>query len=188
MTTHDERMTAPTQPAHPEFSGAGAEPSLTQEFSSAEPDAAASGNAPIESQPTQTPIESQPTQTPIESQPTPTVDDESTMVNVGQTRAETAPQSDTVQPSDDGLLFAADTSGLRSRWDDVQAAFVDDPADCVQKADTLVAEVVDQLTAAFSEARSRLEAQWARGEQASTEDLRLALQRYREFFQRLLAV
>ncbi|MGZ5395836.1 MAG: hypothetical protein ACXWEI_10320, partial [Mycobacterium sp.] len=73
-------------------------------------------------------------------------------------------------------------------WDDIQAVFVDDPADCVQKADTLVAEVVDQLTAAFSEARSRLEAQWARGEQASTEDLRLALQRYREFFQRLLAV
>ena len=86
------------------------------------------------------------------------------------------------------MLFAADTSGLRSRWDDIQAAFVDDPADCVQKADTLVTEVVEQLTAAFSEARSRLEAQWARGEQASTEDLRLALKRYREFFQRLLAV
>ena len=90
--------------------------------------------------------------------------------------------------SDDELLFAADISGLRSRWDDVQAAFVDDPSECVQKADALVAEVVEQLTAGFSEARSRLEAQWARGEDASTEDLRLALRRYREFFQRLLAV
>ena len=85
-------------------------------------------------------------------------------------------------------LFADDTSGLRSRWDDVQAAFVDDPKECVQKADTLVAEVVEQLTNGFSEARSRLEAQWSRGEEASTEDLRLALKRYREFFQRLLSV
>src|SRR5215208_6122840 len=86
-------------------------------------------------------------------------------------------------------LFADnDLSGLRSRWDDVQAAFVDNPKECVQKADTLVAEVVEQLTTGFSEARSRLEAQWARGESVSTEDLRIALTRYRDFFQRLLSV
>lgn len=174
MTTHDERMTAPTQTAQPEFSGAEAEPSLTQDVSSAEPNDADSDNAPIEAQPART-------ETPI-------VDDESSTVNGDSTRAETLSQSPEVQPPDDELLFAAGTSGLRSRWDDIQAAFVDDPADCVQKADTLVTEVVDQLTAAFAEARSRLEGQWARGEQASTEDLRLALQRYREFFQRLLAV
>jgi hypothetical protein len=93
------------------------------------------------------------------------------------------------EPSSDRSLFAADDlSGLRSRWDDLQAGFVDDPKDCVQKADALVADVVEQLTTGFSEARSRLEAQWARGEEASTEDLRQALKRYREFFQRLLAV
>jgi hypothetical protein len=92
-------------------------------------------------------------------------------------------------PSTEKSLFAEDElSGLRSRWDDVQSGFVDDPRECVQKADGLVSDVVDQLTAGFSEARSRLEAQWARGEQASTEDLRVALKRYREFFQRLLAV
>jgi hypothetical protein len=56
------------------------------------------------------------------------------------------------------------------------------------KADTLVAEVVDQLTTGFSDARSRLEAQWAQGEKVSTEDLRIALKRYRDFFQRLLSV
>jgi hypothetical protein len=33
-----------------------------------------------------------------------------------------------------------------------------------------------------------LEEQWDRGEEASTEDLRIALKRYREFFERLLAV
>ena len=91
--------------------------------------------------------------------------------------------------STDQMLFAgSDSSGLRSRWTEVQSAFVDDPRDCVQKADGLVAEVVDKLTAGFAEARTRLEAQWARGEEASTEDLRVALKRYREFFERLLAV
>jgi hypothetical protein len=91
--------------------------------------------------------------------------------------------------SDDDSLFASDElSGLRSRWDDVQSGFVDDPRDCVQKADSLVSDLVDRLSDGFSEARSRLEEQWARGEEASTEDLRLALKRYRAFFERLLAV
>jgi hypothetical protein len=99
---------------------------------------------------------------------------------------ETEPSS---EPSTERSLLADnDLSGLRSRWDDVQAAFVDNPKECVQKADTLVAEVVEQLTTGFSEARSRLEAQWARGEKVSTEDLRVALKRYRDFFERLLSV
>lgn len=90
---------------------------------------------------------------------------------------------------DNTLLFADEhRSGLQSRWDEVQAAFVDDPKQCVQEADNLVAEVVEQLTASFADTRSHLEAQWARGEDASTEDLRLALKRYRDFFQRLLSV
>jgi hypothetical protein len=94
----------------------------------------------------------------------------------------------TETPTEESLFAEGELSGLRSRWDDIQSAFVDDPRECVQKADALVSDVVDQLTTGFTEARSRLEAQWARGEQASTEDLRLALKRYREFFQRLLAV
>jgi hypothetical protein len=93
------------------------------------------------------------------------------------------------EPATDGDLFAADElAGLRARWDNVQAGFVDDPRECVHKADSLVSDVVDQLTSGFSAARARLEEQWARGEQASTEDLRVALTQYREFFQRLLAV
>jgi hypothetical protein len=93
---------------------------------------------------------------------------------------------DTASP--DTLFAESDLTELRARWNDVQAAFVDDPKDCVQKADGLVSDAVDQLTASFSHARSRLEEQWARGEEASTEDLRLALKRYREFFERLLSV
>jgi len=96
---------------------------------------------------------------------------------------------DATDTSPERELFADDElSRLRARWDNVQASFVDDPRECVQKADGLVSDVVDQLTAGFSQARSRLEEQWARGEEASTEDLRVALKQYREFFQRLLAV
>jgi hypothetical protein len=81
-----------------------------------------------------------------------------------------------------------DLAGLRARWNEVQAGFVDDPRACVQKADGLVSDVVTRLTSGFTEARSRLEHQWGHGEEASTEDLRVALTRYREFFERLLAV
>lgn len=99
-----------------------------------------------------------------------------------------SPTQQTESPTEKSLFAEDELSGLRSRWDEVQSGFVDDPRECVQKADDLVSDVVDRLTTGFSETRSRLEAQWARGEEASTEDLRLALKRYREFFQRLLAV
>ena len=90
--------------------------------------------------------------------------------------------------TNDMLFSDNDLADLRARWAGVQAAFVDDPKDCVQKADALVSDLVEQLTTEFAQARSRLEDQWSRGEQASTEDLRLALMHYREFFERLLVV
>ena len=90
--------------------------------------------------------------------------------------------------SDQTLFGDGELSGFHARWTEVQAAFVDDPRDCVQKADGLVSDVVDRLTAGFAQARAGLEEQWSRGEQVSTEDLRLALQRYRDFFERLLAI
>jgi hypothetical protein len=111
----------------------------------------------------------------------------STHSPTGEARSPTA-GTDSSTSTEESLFAEDELLGLRSRWDEVQSGFVDDPKDCVQKADGLVSDVVDQLTTGFSEARSRLEAQWARGEEASTEDLRLALKRYREFFERLLAV
>lgn len=103
--------------------------------------------------------------------------------------ASTAPVGAQQQSSTGDMLFAEEElADLRARWAGVQAAFVDDPKDCVQKADVLVSDLVEQLTNGFAQARSRLEEQWARGEQASTEDLRVALMHYREFFERLLAV
>jgi hypothetical protein len=86
-------------------------------------------------------------------------------------------------------LFAQDRADeLRERWHGLQARFVDDPRDTVAEADSLVAELLQELASGFSEARSRLEQQWSRGDDVSTEDLRLTLQRYRSFFERLLAV
>jgi hypothetical protein len=86
-------------------------------------------------------------------------------------------------------LFADDElSGFRSRWNEIQVGFVDDPPQAVEQADALVSDLVEQLTAGFSEARSRLEDQWTQGEEASTEDLRIALTRYRAFFNRLLEI
>jgi hypothetical protein len=93
------------------------------------------------------------------------------------------------ESSTEQVLFGdEELAELRARWGAVQAAFVDDPKDCVHKADLLVSDLVEQLTTGFTGARSRLEEQWARGEEASTEDLRKALMHYREFFERLLAV
>jgi hypothetical protein len=75
----------------------------------------------------------------------------------------------------------------RSRWDDIQAGFVDEPRRSVADADALVAEVIDEITGAFAGARAELEGQWSRGDEASTEDLREAFRRYRSFFERLLS-
>jgi hypothetical protein len=84
------------------------------------------------------------------------------------------------------LFSESDVSDLRGRWSNVQAAFVDEPRRAVQDADNLVASVMKRLAEGFANERSSLEKQWDGGGDASTEDLRLALQRYRSFFDRLL--
>lgn len=77
---------------------------------------------------------------------------------------------------------------LRSRWSNVQTAFVDEPRSAVEQADGLVAAAMKRLAEVFAEERSKLEQHWDRGDNVSTEDLRLAFQRYRSFFQRLLSI
>jgi hypothetical protein len=77
---------------------------------------------------------------------------------------------------------------FHKRWTDIQTAFVDEPRRAVERADELVAEVIKRLADSFARERSRLEGQWGRGDNVSTEDLRVALQRYRAFFDRLLNI
>jgi hypothetical protein len=87
-----------------------------------------------------------------------------------------------------GSLLSADIDAtFQQRWKEIQTRFVDEPRGAVEDADGLVANLMQQLAEGFAKERERLEAQWGRGEDISTEDLRVALQRYRTFFQRLLS-
>lgn len=86
-------------------------------------------------------------------------------------------------------LFPEDVANeFRSKWDRIQTGFVDEPRKAVQEADELVAQAIKRLAESFAEERNRLERQWDRGDQVNTEDLRVSLQTYRAFFQRLLSI
>ena len=111
----------------------------------------------------------------------------------GETREE---EADRLDSSSEGsheiderrpLFDDGELGTYRNRWDEVQARFVDDPRGTVKDADALVNDVMKQLTQTFTNERSSLESQWSEGKDASTEDLRVAMQRYRSFFARLLA-
>ena len=88
----------------------------------------------------------------------------------------------------EALFDARHANELRDRWHALQTRFVDDPRKTVEEADSLVSELLQELARSFSEARTTLEGQWDRDGDVSTEELRLNLQRYRSFFERLLAV
>jgi hypothetical protein len=182
MTTHDMqpemvdpavRDDRPAAPRHaePALETVDATPDFEAPMEEAPMDTARPAEAPLE--PADAPLE--PSGAPLEPVET-------------AAPVETAPSAATADSSDQVLFADGELADMRSRWTEVQSAFVDDPRDCVQKADGLVADVVDKLTTGFSGARAHLEEQWSRGEEVSTEDLRIALTRYREFFERLLAV
>ncbi len=84
------------------------------------------------------------------------------------------------------LLNREESEHFRTRWNEIQGKFVDEPRSAVQQADVLVSEVVEQITQMFANEHSLLEGQWKQGNDVSTEDLRKALQRYRSFFNRLV--
>ena len=87
----------------------------------------------------------------------------------------------------DSLLSAGARQELGTRWSEIQANFVDHPQGSVQEADALVVDVMQRVTGSLSNERERLESQWRQGDDVSTEDLRVALTRYRTFFDRLLS-
>jgi hypothetical protein len=101
------------------------------------------------------------------------------------------PDSNTTPPiggEHEAIFPHADSEDFRLRWIDIQSGFVDEPKPSVEKADQLVASVIQKLTQVFADERSKLEQNWSKGGEASTEDLRQALRRYRSFFDRLLSV
>jgi hypothetical protein len=86
------------------------------------------------------------------------------------------------------LFTPSEANDFRSHWDSIQVGFVDEPRKSVEEADALVSATMNRLTEIFADERQKLEQQWDRGGDTSTEDFRLALRRYRSFFARLLAI
>ncbi len=104
---------------------------------------------------------------------------------MGETITHEAPVG-TNAGSSAALLNRDVSEQLRTRWNEIQGTFVDEPRAAVQQADELVSEVIEQITQMFASEHSTLEGQWKQGNEVSTEDLRKALQRYRSFFNRLV--
>jgi hypothetical protein len=107
----------------------------------------------------------------------------------GHGGAHLAAATDGPSGADEPLL--ADATGYQDRWNQIQTGFVDEPRRAVQSADELLAEVMDDLARTFASELEALEARWGGGDKASdkasTDDLRVAFQRYRSFFNRLLS-
>jgi hypothetical protein len=113
----------------------------------------------------------------------------SDLAGVSDTRG--APDEADLSQSGDGerqpLLPTDQAERYGSQWQQIQSGFVDEPRKAVEEADRLVADLMQRLAAIFSEEREQLENQWDSGDDVSTEDLRVALTRYRSFFDRLLS-
>jgi hypothetical protein len=106
--------------------------------------------------------------------------------HTAEPRHESRPMNGEEKPSP--LLEDNEENEFRSRWQHIQASFVDEPRRAVEQADELVAETMQRLAQRFAEQKKNLETQWEHSEKVSTEDLRMAFRRYRSFFDRLLSL
>ncbi len=98
------------------------------------------------------------------------------------------PEANGANNGHEPLFLQEEADNFRNRWRQIQANFVDEPRQSVEQADELVATTIKRLAEIFAGERSRMEQDWQRGQDVSTEDLRQALRRYRSFFDRLLSV
>jgi hypothetical protein len=98
-----------------------------------------------------------------------------------------SPESEGSRPPEGNAPLLERGDEWMNRWNEIQIRFVDEPRESIANADALVDEVMKELAAAFAEERARIEGEWSAGSEPSTEELRVALQRYRSFFNRLLA-
>jgi hypothetical protein len=101
---------------------------------------------------------------------------------------ETKAPADAIREELEPLFENDESEQFRTQWLNIQGKFVDNPRESVREADELVASVLKSVTMSFHNRRSSLEKEWNSGGNASTEDLRLALKRYRSFFDRLLTL
>lgn len=101
-----------------------------------------------------------------------------------ETRARTSEDTENYAP----LFDAKRAEDFRNEWLEIQSRFVDDPSVAVKEADELVSQIIQNVSRMFADERTSLENQWNSGDKASTEELRVALRRYRSFFNRLLTL
>ena len=121
---------------------------------------------------------------PAEQEPSADMRDEQRASETNAATQTNVPAVETNTP----LFEKNETEEFRARWNSIQVQFVDEPRRSVEQADELVAQTMKRLAEVFARERDRLEQDWDRGDNVSTEDLRIALQRYRSFFDRLLSV
>jgi hypothetical protein len=108
--------------------------------------------------------------------------------DIGRVRVDAKPDDRSTEHRATALFEPTTQTQFNERWSEIQTGFVDEPRRAVQEADALVSDVIKRIAGSFGSQRAELERQWDRGDEVSTEDLRLALQRYRSFFSRLLTV
>jgi hypothetical protein len=82
------------------------------------------------------------------------------------------------------VISRQDADTFQARWETIQGTFIDDPHAATEQADELVGEVMDRLASLRQEYLTQLRR--AVGDGSDTEAMRVALQRYRAFFQLLL--
>jgi len=87
--------------------------------------------------------------------------------------------------SADALLGSLDAGDIRNRFLDIQAGFIDEPRQAVEEAGRFVDDLLRQVADALQQQRGQLA---GATDEASTEDLRLALRAYRQFVDRLLGL
>ncbi|KOV61491.1 hypothetical protein [Streptomyces sp. MMG1121] len=123
-------------------------------------------------------------------EPPATYPGEATPVSEGEAAPPEEPpptaEDDRSEEQEQSLIDPEDARSYRERWEEIQAAFVDDPKDTVRSADALVAEVIKSLAETFAAHKRDIEDQWSRGEEVETEGLRVAVRHYRTFFNQLL--
>ncbi len=137
----------------------------------------------------------QPKESPVNRDPVDTADEEQMRrdqmdeENTERTEPRNTNTSSVIEEEGFAPLFENNQAkDFRSQWLEIQSRFVDDPTVSVRQADELVTHVIDNITQTFADERTSLENQWHSGDKVSTEDLRVALRRYRSFFDRLLSL
>jgi len=176
-----------------EQSGGATEYDLAQQQQAPPPQAPAQGQPPAQQQQAPPPQQRPPAQEQQHQQHPPAQEHQEHRGHEehgGRSAAEVAqgerPGESTVAST--SLLQPQDAQAFERRWEDVQVSFVDQPRSALQEADDLVDEVMKRISQRFADERSGLESQWGQGGEVSTEDMRVALQHYRSFFNRLLKV